>query len=362
MENKSFANLSQRAVSSYLKSLTEFSYVPADGVDEQAQRAFHSFITALYTQLFEQPDLFGLPVGPDTSIAENEPNERDKKQEVTRFLDKPRGMIAQGLDYLMLAGVGGRPVGQSLVVQDHTALVKQSKIGKKFLIGMERAGWVVSSAKDLTSLRNSAYPEMMPALQALAKHCAGIAPEVTGRYLFASCDFRTLQGYTPQALDLYRFFDGADFSRVSELHDYFSARNYKTEIGMGGPFEWTVKYQGDRKVKATPLFQVGYAERYAHPLRMQIKCASTARIADLLPKQSQLLQDDFHSRANICRGDDCGWCKNHKTLGPSVVEYNGDFRTLCWYTNSDIRTFDEYTVKLIEQYERMHAELATENK
>jgi hypothetical protein len=93
---------------------------------------------------------------------------------------------------------------------------------------------------------------------------------------------------------------------------------------------------------------------------MQIKCASTARIAELLPKQSALLQEDFQRRVNECRGDECGWCRNNKTLGPSVLEFGGEFRTVCWYTNPDIRVFDEHTVELIEQYERMHAGLAPE--
>jgi hypothetical protein len=373
MENKSFANLSQRVVSSYLKSLSIFSYVPADGVDEQSQRAFHRFMTALYTRLFEQPDLFGLPVLPDAFIAENEINDKDKKQEVKRLLDKPRGMIAQGLDYLMLVGVQGRLDGQALLIPDYGALVKQTKIGKKFLQGMESIGLVTSVVNNAISLRNSVFQEMMPALHILAKCCtayengaigtgwaAGQRCWPVGKFLFAASDFRALQSYQPQAQDLYRYFNGPDYERVEQLHTYFSSRNYKTEIAIGGSSAWTVKYQGDRKVKATPLYQVEYEDRFARPMRMQIKCASTARIADLLPKQSQLLQDDFHRRANICRGDECGWCRNNKTLGPTVVEYNGDFRTLCWYTNPDIRTFDEHTVELIEQYEQMHAELAPE--
>jgi hypothetical protein len=375
MENKSFTNVSQRVVSSYLKSLAIFSYIPAGGVDEQAQRAFHGFMTALYTRLFEQPDLFGLPILPDAFIAENESNQKDKKQEVNRLLDKPREMIAQGVDYLMLVGAQGRLDGQALVIPDYAALVKQAKIGKKFLQGMESAGLVVSSVNQTITLRNSVFQEMMPALHILAKCCAeyengaivtgwaaGQRCWPVGKFLFAGCDFRALQSYQPQAQDLYRYFNGLDYELVEQLHAYFSSRNYKTDIGIGGPSAWSVRYQGDRKVKATPLFQVEYEDRFARPMRMQIKCASTARIADLLPKQSQLLQDDFHRRANICRGDDCGWCKNQKTLGPTVVEYNGDFRTLCWYTTPDIRVFDDNTVELIEQYEQMHAALVPENK
>jgi len=113
-------------------------------------------------------------------------------------------------------------------------------------------------------------------------------------------------------------------------------------------------------VKATPLFQIEYDDRHARPLRMQIKCASTQRIIELLPRQSQMLQDDFIRKANICRGDECGWCRNQKTLGPSMVEYNGEWKELCWYTFPDIHEFNEDTVELIQQYEQMHARLSTQ--
>jgi hypothetical protein len=365
MESKAetFANISQRALSSYQKSLANFKVVAVEdenGVGEQPQRALYAFFSALYTALFAQADLFGLPTGPDAAIAENEPNEKDKKQAVKKLLNKPRDMIASGLDFLLLAGSQGKLDAQTLVLDGYSGLVKQSKIGKKFLAGLRSIGLEISVAKDSGVLAHPGFAGMMPALQALAKACAGYDPAAVGKFLFASCDFRALHGYKPQAQDLYHVFAGDDYARAVELHAYFSARNYKTEIGIGGTFAWTVKYQGDRKIKATPLFQIEYEERYARPQRMQIKCASTARIADLLPKQPQFLQDDFHRRANICRGDECGWCRNNKTLGPAVVAYNGDFKTLCWYTNPDIRVFDEHTVELIEQYERMHAELAPE--
>jgi hypothetical protein len=360
---KTFANISQRAISSYRKALANYNFVALEGeigAGEQSQRDLYAFFNALYDHLFEQPDLFGLPTAPDAAIMENETNEKDKKQAVKKLLDKPRGMIAAGLDFLILTGIQGTSEQGVLIVDDYPGLIKQSRVGKKFMIGLEKTGLVISQAKSTGVIENRSFPEMMPALQALAKACAAYDSAQVGRFLFAGCDFRALQGYQPQAADLYRVFEGEDYARAAELHTYFSDRHYKTEIGIGGTFAWTVKYQGDRKVKASPLFQVEYEERYAHSQRMQIKCASTARIAELLPKQSALLQEDFQRRVNECRGDECGWCRNNKTLGPSVLEFGGEFRTVCWYTNPDIRVFDEHTVELIEQYERMHAGLAPE--
>jgi hypothetical protein len=202
---------------------------------------------------------------------------------------------------------------------------------------------------------------MLPALQALARSCAAYREQEMGKFLFVSCDFRALDGYAPQALDFYRAFKGFEHQLVTELHAYFTSRNYKTEMDIRVPFAWVVKYQGDRKIKSTPLFQIEYDDRHARPLGMQIKCVSTARLVEIVSKQPQLLQDDFERRVLNCRGDDCGWCRNQKTLGPVDMEFRGELRTVCWYTNPDLRKFDEHTVELIRQYEQMHAQLAPGN-
>ncbi|MEW6524155.1 MAG: hypothetical protein AB1445_11430 [Bacillota bacterium] len=49
-------------------------------------------------------------------------------------------------------------------------------------------------------------------------------------------------------------------------------------------------YQGNRKTKATPLFEVEYSERHLDPLRAKIKCASANRLAALIPLQPEILQ------------------------------------------------------------------------
>jgi hypothetical protein len=362
-----FTTISQRAAFPYLKLLTKIlspvgevaPVIPLPVEDMLApQQALHAFFSAFYKNLYEYPDRFGLPLGSDLSIAEYELNAKDKKQEVKRLLDKPRAAIASGLDFLMLAGVQGRVEGSSLVFIDANTVVKQSKIGRKFLQGFESVGLTLSTAGEL---QNAQFPQMMTALQALAQCCAAIEPELLGKFQFACCDFRALLKIEPTPMDLYGVFEGETYERVVKLHHYFSAKQYKASCDIHDPSTWVVKYQGDRKVKATPLFQIEYDSRYSRPLRMQIKCASTSRIADLLPQQPQMLQDDFIRRANGCRGDECGWCRNNKNLGPTVVHYRGEPKTVCWYTTPDVHEFNENTVELIQQYEQMHAKLVPEN-
>jgi hypothetical protein len=358
-----YANNSQRAVSAYIKLLAPFQYTPAEGeplAREREQRDLHAFFQTLYSNLYAQPELFGLPVRPDASIAQDEPNAKDKKQEVKRLLVKPREMIAAGLDFLLQAGAQGSLDDGALSLENYPGIFKESRVGKKFLSGMESTGLTIAVTGDKAVLTDSRFPGMMPALQALARSCAAYHDLEMGKFLFTSCDFRALGGYAPQAMDLYRAFEGFEHQLVTDLHAYFSSKNFKTEMSISVPFAWVVKYQGDRKIKSTPLFQIEYDDRYAHPLSMQIKCVSTARLVDLMPNQPQLLQEDFAHRVFTCRGDACGWCRNQKTLGPSVMEIRGAPLSVCWYTIPDLREFDDHTFELIRQYEQMHAQLAPE--
>jgi hypothetical protein len=352
---------SQRVVGSYRKSLAEYSFVSTPGgVDEQAQRDLHAFLGGVYIAMNDQPAMFGLPLDPDAALEAGEPNEKDKKQAVKKLLDKARKPIDAGVNFLRAAGVQGALEQDRLRVSNYAGLVKESGVNKKFLAGLAACGLQIDPAGADAVFSSPRYPRMMAALRALSRACAGYADERTGGFMFARCDFRALLAYQPQAEDFFHVFTAEEYARAAQLHAYFIGRNYRTEISLGGVFAWNVKYQGDRKMKATPLFQIDYEERYARPQRMQIKCASTGRIAGLVSRQSARLQADFQRRAINCNGSKCDWCRNKKTLGPTVLEYNGEQRTVCWYSISDIREFDEHTIELIEEYEQMHAGLAPE--
>ncbi len=223
---------------------------------------------------------------------------------------------------------------------------------------MKSAGLLISETDGKATLSSARFPAMLPALKTLAARCAQNPDPKLGKFNFARCDFKALAAdYSPQVMDLYRVFSASDYAILSRLHAFFTEMGYQPLVRIYGIFSWEVKYQGKRQIKATPLFQVEYSERYKNPFRLHVKCASTNRIAALIPRQPRSLQEDFFKRANRCNGDKCGWCKNRPNLGPTVLEHDGSPVTLCWYTNPDVRVIDEDTVDLMKQYAWMHEEL-----
>jgi hypothetical protein len=375
--NTVFDNLSQRVACSYCRSLAEFIPVMPAGLSEQeqremeaSQRDLHAFFKNLYEVIYQDPAVFGLPVtGGDIYIKNDGSETQQQKQEVNRKLQKPRDRINEGLDFLILAGLKGRLAedGGSLLLDnaEYAGYLQKSRTSKQFLKGLPAAGLAINEAGEKMLLSSEFYPALWPALQAMAAAYAQAADGAEqkekdlARFNFARCDFRSLvKGYRPIALDLYRIFNPEDCARVSELHAYFTKLDYKPVYQIYGINGWEVQYQGKKQIKASPLLRIEYQERFRQPLRVGIKCASTERIVKLLAKQPHFLQEDFNRRANKCNGDACGWCKNRKNLGPSTLVFDGQERTICWYSNPDFKEINDDSVSVIKQYALMHEELA----
>ncbi len=351
--NRVFDHISQRVVCSYVNSLSDLPSAASP-----SQRDLHAFFQSLYSLMFNQPALFGLPLDPDASVLADH-YDKEEKQEVTRKVKKPKDLAEQGLGFLLNAGIKGRldDLTLRLDAAEVSAFTGKSKARKQFLQGLEAAGLQIELAGGEVALSSEPFPHMAPAWKALAEACAQNGK--VGLFNFARCDFGGLDpAYAPPAMELYKVFNPEDFRRVSQLHAYMTSLNYKPEYQYYGMSGWEVQYQGRKEIKSTPLLRIEYSERYRNQLRIGIKCASSNRLVPLIYEQPIFLQEDFFKRAYGCNGDKCKWCATKKNLGPSVLELNGQSRIVCWYSNPDIVELDDHALRLIEQYVVMHEQLA----
>lgn len=359
---KNFGNASQRVASTYQRMLSEFHPVILDGISETqqeemaaAQADLHAFFRKLYVALYDVPEHFGLPAAADTYLVEDHAKEGPDKTDVKRVLDRQRKPVEEGLSFLLAIGLEGKVGAGALVLDPASAVLDftRKKSGRAWVKGMESAGLVLNQAVGAVVVSNDQFPKMFPALELLAEACARCENPDVGRVFFARCDFRALKhDFSVAAQDLFRIFTPENAAWAAELHDYFTGKDYKAQVEIGRMFSWTVKYQGKRSIKATPLFQVDFDERLLNQMRAGIKCASAHRVVPLLPNQSQALQDDFARRSFRC--SDCHWCNGRKGFGPVEYEYRGEQRKICWYVNSDLNEFSRETIDLVKEYALMH--------
>jgi hypothetical protein len=352
-----FACAAQRVVYSHIRSLVE----PASPA-QASHLALHHFFRAFYQQIYEQPKVFGLPVSADVYVEDDEPDRTKKLAEASRALDKPRKAMSQGLDYLRGVGCAGQVDGDHLVVaaEAYEALLARTKVKRQWFEGMAAAGWAVAEGDGQVTIKNELFPEMMPALKALAEAASSYKDEKMGQFHFARCDFRALQpGYMPDALDLIQMQDAQTIEYLLDLHAYLTNLKYKTQVALSGVHAWVIKYQGNRKVKSSPLYQIEYLDRFKNPLRVFIKCASAKRLVDIIPNQSQRLQEDFSKRVFNCGS--CGWCDTREAFGPVELNLGGQQRKICWYVMSDLPKLDGEVVDLVKEYIDLHESLVSLN-
>lgn len=361
-----YDSISQRIASTYWRMLTDFCPILPDGLTPEqqdaaiaSQRDLHAFFTDLYHAIYTAPAQFGLPLAEDTFVLKDHAKEGANKTDVKRILDRPRKQIDDGLDFLRKLAISGKVEGDTLTIAlDDPALdFLKKKQARTWVRGMAALGLDLVDAAGAYFLRSEKYPNMMPALQALAQACARCENPNLGWVFFARCDFRALNNdFNIDALDLYRTTRPEDYAWAAEQHAFFTARGYQAQVFADRIWAWQVKYQGKRSIKGSPLFEVDFDERILHQLRAQIKCAAATRIAPLLEKASPALQADFQNRVFNCH--DCTWCDSRPHLGPVEINTGSETRKICWYVTGDLDELTPESAALVREYTELHEALA----
>ena len=365
---KAFESISQRIVFSYQRQLSECAPVRPEGLSpseqhemQVSQQELAAFFRALYECVYDHPETFGLPLTQDVYMDEGD--DKKTKQNIARKIKNPRVKMAHGIDFLYLVGRQGTRADRHLCLsqEDYAAFfAKSPRVKHKVVKGMKEVGLTVSEREDAVVVSNTLYPNMMPALKALAEGCAQRDDERMARFLFARCDFCALDvDYQPDILDLLRTaLPPAEFERAVDLHHSLTELAYVPTLDVGGVDYWRIQYQGKRAIKTTPFFEFEYDERQKHQLLMRVKCASTNRLVPLLSRQPTPLQEDFFQYAHNCGAPKCSWCKTRKALEPSVLERAGFKKIICWWMRRQFTEIDSQAVDLVKQYVLLHEALA----
>ena len=362
--NPAFVNISQRVVFSYQRQMPEFTPMLPDTLSTSAQhdlrvtqQELDAFFRALYQAIYDHPETFGLPITEDIDMGHGD--SKEKKQAVARQIKKPRDKMVHGVHFLYHVAQRGTQVESQLRLQKEdydSFFAKSPRVKKKLVKGMQTVGLDVSEQNDAVLVGNTHYPHMMPALQALAQACAQRDDEKLATWLFARCDLRALDAdHQPDILEMLRTaLSPTEHERAVKLHDALSEMAYDASMAIGGVHNWRIRYQSKRAIKATPLFEYEYDERQKRPLQLRVKCVATNRLMPLLSQQPTLLQQDFFRYAHKCAAPECSWCKTRKGLNPSVLEYAGEKRTICWWMQRHFSELDGQAVDLVKQYAKLH--------
>ena len=368
-----YTNLTQRVIASYRRLLVPkespaFSGSPLYQNRPDAYGALHDLFSRFLERAFDAPSSFGFPEAPDLYVGMELDGKKLGERDLQPKFKKVRDQVDYIFQFLELLGRHGEVSGNTLSL-DPAVLAsffdKKPRVKEKILQGMAEC-----LAVDRTEGRVT-FPGHPRAAEALVDLLTHRRTEQGGsskkerdsahlsRFNFLRLDLASISsGSMPDMELLYPAFPKEQVALLRPIHQFFQDKGYGiTGRFHGSVFGWNVIYQGRRSSKSSPLFQIEYDERHRSPLRLQIKCAASNRIVPVLHNYSQALQTDFTGRTHTCGGADCGWCKKRKGLSPTVLEVQGEKRTICWHTRSEISSLDERTLDLVKEYELMHSRL-----
>jgi hypothetical protein len=295
-----------------------------------------------------------MPTGEDLAMQEDHhhPDQKKLKSTINRELKKAHRIMGMFLDFLELIGSSyqsGR-IDETRLAEFAT---ENPRTKKKLFDALSPL--VTLNGETISSERSTAA---FAALVDLVERADRVSDPKQWRYNFSRLDLASIsQCRYPDSEEIFQVFDPDERKILEAVHRYFLSKGYRYTFAEDGVRKWEIKYQGDRKKKGSPLFQIDYDERFYNPMRLFIKCAAVGRIAPLLKGFSESLRDDFYKRVHMCNEEKCGWCKDRKGLGPTVLTIEGEERNVCWYTRSEIDEVNDMTVLLIQEYEQLHSAL-----
>ena len=219
--------------------------VITDGEMRSSCTAYHGFIMAMLSDMYDNPNEYHLPV----MLLEDYCKGQKINGLKQRFPSKTKGIIAQTRNaiknytmFMHLLGTHGKMEGDRLVVSSDILTeydkslrgsVRPVSVDNLFE-SMTRVGFV-RNGNEITSIH---FPNMFPALCALAKQ----AKKWSGFDFFAfrNLDFRNLNGkYNPTYDDYFRPLISDQKKRAYELHNFAVFQKAKHTISTF----WKVDYK-----------------------------------------------------------------------------------------------------------------------
>jgi hypothetical protein len=299
--------------------LSEYKEITPPGISpEQAgelqarHRALHRYFKDLLTDLFENPQAYGLPDQPFEPFIESRlrlQEDKVRKERVMATRLKARKALETGiLDFLYQVGQAAEP-GDEILTLDRTFYekllgekVKKSGI-KPFGKGYERLGLHFSDG-DPVAVSNTQYPGMLPALAAFAKACAGIKD--FGYFFFRRCDLGVLGGKRQPTLeDALRLAPPVLRDEMRKTDTLLAERKYKREILVGDANAgYRLRYnQKNDRVVYWCRFMSWFSPPFHHNLRWEFKSDVTPRLFNRLDEVRPGLADRVFEGNKKCEYD-----------------------------------------------------------
>ncbi len=302
----------------------------------QGQRSLHEFLSALYTDMYQNPGDYRMTESPDLHF--NDGEWYKARPDMTKAARK-NAHVTKSLEVLFEIGRIGTLDGDKLVMSPsdledilaavHPKSISRPKI-KGFLNALGKFGLEILDDDEVT-VRSSLYPDLLIAMKALCEHGGG-EDHQTRFFAFHRCDFTAVeQTYEPDISQVLWVLPDDQRQHAEDIIAYMTGAGYKMQLQLAGypSTMWTVAFSGNKRYKAGPLLSLGFSILFLNMFHVSLHCINPRHLIPIVYGKGSEYIDWFDRNWNQeCTG--CGFCKDKfKNPGPYLFENKGKKRGLC---------------------------------
>lgn len=222
-----------------------YEIIPASLSDGEAdelregQRSLYQFMTDLYSDMYEHPEAYELPVGDYEAYMQGR-TRRDLSHKGDPKESRLRNRFQQGIQFYqkLLFEIGAKADqeadSQRFTLNSSVLSEMINSYNLRLIRGEEqrrashlaRLGLEIRFSIEKMTIANDQYPHMLSALTALCRSNTG-KHALSG---FLRCDFRALESYKPGFADAVQILPDDFKSTALELNDYMKEINAKDTV------------------------------------------------------------------------------------------------------------------------------------
>jgi hypothetical protein len=306
---------------------------PGQAAEFQAQqRALHRYFKNLLTDLFVNPQAYGLPDQPFEPFIESRlrlQEDKVRKERIMAARLKVRKALETGiLDFLYQIGQAGDPGGGDLWLDGafyQQILAEKSKKGgiKEIGKGFDRLG-LTFRGEERVIVSNPQYPGMLQALSTFVQACA--ANKDFGSFFFRRCDLGVFGGKRqPDLEDALRLVTQGLRDEIRKTDSLLAEKKFKREILIGDAnagYRLRYNKKNDRIVYWC-RFMSWFSPPFHHNLRWNYKSDMTQRLFTRLDEVKPGLADRIFEGIKRCEYD------YENCIARVVLEHRGQSVDCC---------------------------------
>ncbi|MDF2686438.1 MAG: hypothetical protein K0S55_1620 [Clostridia bacterium] len=350
---KTFDNLAQRIIYSYLATYPKFIFMENIGANESSQKQMYDFLYETVYNIYKNPSIIGVIHEPDAFYENGQLNNTNPA--LIKSMEKVENKFFKFIEYLYKVGCYGE------INNDEFRILNNDwKINKTIIEVFKQVGITCNITKESTILTVQKYPQIFQTWNLYSKNIDINQDKITQMLTFFHGRYF---GKKYKVIDFFENLSG-NRSELNELENYFILKGfeyYNTKVNAKtrtAYVQWKKDYSNDEQ----GYMNVFFNWRQRDQLCFDFRVPGFRKMLKSYNKMNENIKKLVFDRTKTCDG--CGYCTQMDKTGKRAVladelTYNDEtlnkcplYPNLTWnYINSndliDVKQLFEFSESIL---------------